>query len=127
MASRKPDCSAIGSFKGDIEGLLIWSEERRIWLLNISNGFLMPLMKPGERVNFLAAQLSYEKKRHDTSQPFPDKRATLACHPSPSSFVYRAESLLQLIRDLKLIMRIAISGVTKSLGLILLNTKATLH
>lgn len=85
----------------------------------------MPLMKPGERVNFLAALLL--KKKHNTSQPFPDKGAILVCHPSPSSFVYRDESLMQLIRDFKLIRRIAISGVTKSLGLILLNTKATLH
>lgn len=84
-------------------------------------------MKPRERVNFLAAQLCYKKERHNTSQPFPDKGATLQCHPSPSGFVYRAESLLQLIRDFKLIMRIAVNGITKSLGLILLNTKATLH
>lgn len=87
---------------------------------------LMPLMKPRERVNFLAAQLAFIKS-HNTSQPFPDKRATPACRPSPSRFFCRAESLMQLIRDFKLIMRIAVSGVTKSLGLILLNTKATLH
>jgi len=61
VASRKPNHSAIGSFKADLERLLIWSEERQILLLNISSGFLMPLMKPGERVNFLA-QLFYEKK-----------------------------------------------------------------
>lgn len=47
--------------------------------------------------------------------------------PFASRFVNRAESLLQLTGAFKLIMRIAISGVTKSLGLILSNTKATLR
>lgn len=105
-----------------------WSEQKRggygFWTYQISFNAFNETWGEGR---FLGCSTLPLKKRHNTSQPFPDKRAAPACHPSPSRVVCRAESLMQLIRDFKLIMRIAVRGVTKSLGLILLNTKATLH
>lgn len=53
-ASGKPDCSAIRCFKADLERLLILSEEKQIWLLNISNGFLNAINETWGKGKFLS-------------------------------------------------------------------------